>query len=228
MNGATGRMGTRICALCEAADDVVVVAEMHRQAPAEVPCLRRDDVDLIIDFSIDTGTQRAVELCEQSHAAMLVGTTGLDAQTVIRIRGCAQHSPVMIAPNTARGVAVLNWLVAEAARLLGGDCDVDLIEAHHSAKRDQPSGTAKRLAETMRRSGIDLRPQQIHCIRAGGIIGRHTVQMTSQNEVLELTHNAISRDLFAAGALDAGRWLVKQPPGLYDIAQAWGLSTAAT
>jgi 4-hydroxy-tetrahydrodipicolinate reductase len=216
-------MGVRVAALADAADDFEVVARTDRSRSGSSSSEIGETVDLIIDFSTDEGALSAAGFCDQHRAALLVATTGLSEQTTFRIRSCAQHSPVLIAPNTSRGVAILTWLVGETSKLLADAASVDLVESHHAGKRDQPSGTALRLAEAIRSSGADFGPERLHCIRAGGIIGRHTVQFSSQEEFLEFSHTAISRDLFAAGALEAGRWLVQQPPGLYDIAQAWGL-----
>ncbi len=118
----------------------------------------------------------------------------------------------------------MTHLVAEAARLLGGNYDVDLIEVHHAGKRDAPSGTALRIAESMRqRSGIELPADRIHPVRAGDVVGEHTVEFSSAGERIRITHLATSRDLFARGALDAAAWLHRRDPGRYTIEQSLGL-----
>ena len=132
----------------------------------------------------------------------------------------------MIAPNTSAGVAVMIHLVSEAARLLGRDHDVDLVEVHHSGKRDAPSGTALRIAEAMReRAGFELPPDRIHAIRAGEVIGEHTVEFFSAGERIRVAHVATSRDLFARGALDAVAWLHDQGPGRWTVEQSLGLES---
>ncbi len=130
----------------------------------------------------------------------------------------------MIAPNTSLGAAVLAHLAAEAARLLGSAYQVTLIETHHAAKRDAPSGTALRIAEALRRdAGVDLSPERIHAIRTGDVVGEHTVELAAAGERLRLCHIATTRDLFARGALEAAAWLIGRPPGLYTMEELAGL-----
>ncbi len=226
INGAQGQMGQRLCAVSEAADDIDLVARIGRNNAANAGLNPAADIDLVIDFSSDDGALQAVDLSKKYGAALLVGTTGLSAQTSTTIRSCAQHSPIMIAPNTSRGVALLTHVLQQVAKVLGGASDVDIIESHHAGKRDRPSGTALRLADALRASGAAISDDRIHSIRAGKIIGKHCVYFSGIGEILEFSHTAISRDLFASGALDAGRWLCQQPPGDYDIAEACGLSAS--
>ena len=132
----------------------------------------------------------------------------------------------MIAPNTSLGVAVLNHLAAVAAGLLGTRYGVNLIEAHHTGKRDAPSGTALRIADTLRRAGAELPAESIHAIRSGDVVGEHTVEFAGGGERIRICHMATSRDLFARGALEAAAWLHGRPPGRYTIEQALGLDSA--
>ncbi len=229
VHGAAGKMGRRVCALAMSDDRFELLESFDRSATSS--CSARGDesraaeVEGIIDFSSDSGAQQAARIAARCNAALLVGTTGLSAQTLGILDDLARSTPVMIAPNTSRGVAVMNYLVAEAARLLGERYQIDLVEQHHRFKRDAPSGTALRLLETLAaRAGIKVAPDRVHCIRAGDIIGEHEIQFAGQGERLRIAHCAGDRDLFAAGALDAMAWLHDRPPGSYRLEQALNLS----
>lgn len=223
VHGAAGRMGARICTLSRDDPRFQLVSEIDVKSNtgavgADTP------IDAVIDFSSDEGARCAVALALEHRAALLVGTTGLSRQTLATIEVASQTIPTMIAPNTSAGVAVMIHLVTEAARLLGPDYDVDLIEVHHRAKRDAPSGTALRIAETMKRkTGIELPKDRIHTVRTGDVIGEHTVEFSSDGERVRIAHLATSRDLFARGALAAVKWLHGRDPGRYTIEQSLGL-----
>ncbi len=223
VHGAAGRMGARTCTLSRDDPRFQLVSEIDQKSNTGTADADTS-IDAVIDFSADEGARCAVALALEHGAALMVGTTGLSRQTLSSIEVAAQEIPTMIAPNTSAGVAVMTHLVAEAARLLGPDYDIDLIEVHHIAKRDAPSGTALRIAETMRRrAGIDLPADRIHPVRAGDVIGEHTVEFFSAGERIRIAHLATSRDLFARGALDAAAWLHGRKPGRYTIEQSLGL-----
>src|SRR5262245_56430446 len=224
INGAQGRMGARIEALARDDPRFAVIAAVDQDDGARAEALQRGAIDAIIDFSSDQGAARAAAIAAAHPAALLVGTTGLSSASRSALQAAARAAPVMVAPNTSLGVAVLGHLIAEAARLLGAEFDIDLMESHHAMKRDAPSGTALRLAQTLKeRASIDLDPQRIHCVRAGDIIGEHAVQFAGPGEKLVISHEATSRDLFARGARRAAAWLARQCPGLYSIEQSLGL-----
>ena len=224
VNGARGRMGARIVEAARQDARFRVVAAHDRDdidAANRVPV---GTVDALIDFSSDQGAQRAAELARTHRAALVVGTTGLSANSLAAIELSARSVPVMVAPNTSLGVAVMKHLVLEAARLLGREFDVDLFEAHHAAKRDQPSGTALRLVQALRdKAGVELPEARVHCIRAGDITGEHQVQFSGSGEILRISHSATNRDLFVRGALRAAAWLHGKSAGRYTIEQSLGL-----
>ena len=225
VHGARGRMGQRIAAL--AADDsrFEIVAAIDQDNASELDAPTCPACDAIIDFSTPEGAARAVQFAADTGAACLVGTTGLSAQNLDTVDEAARSSAIMIAPNTSLGVAVMSHLVSEAARLLGDDFDVDLVESHHSGKRDAPSGTALRLVDAIRRrTGVELPADRVHAIRAGDIVGEHTLRFAGPGERLEIMHSATSRDVFARGALRAARWLCDRAPGRYTIEHALGLA----
>jgi len=229
VHGALGRMGARIAALAREDGRFEVVAELDERAAsaASVPPSAR--VDVMIDFSSDSGARAAAALALRHRAALLVGTTALHAQSLSALDDAAKSIAVLVAPNTSLGVAVLNHLAAEAARLMGAPCDIDIIELHHAMKKDAPSGTALRLAAGLKRgAGVELPPGRIHAMRGGDVIGEHSVHLAAPGERLILTHIATSRDLFALGALRAAAWLAGRPPDRYSIEDALEIGREAS
>ena len=224
VHGALGRMGARVCTLARDDPRFDLVTQIDQKGNGADGSNAAARVDVVIDFSTDEGARGAVEYALRHDAALMIGTTGLLRQTLSVIEVAAQTTAVMVAPNTSAGVAVLNYIAAEAARLLGPAFSIDLVEVHHAAKRDAPSGTALRIAETLRRrAGVELPAERIHALRAGDVVGEHTVEIIGNGERLRLAHIATNRDLFARGALDAAAWLHGRPPGQYTIEQALGL-----
>jgi 4-hydroxy-tetrahydrodipicolinate reductase len=173
---------------------------------------------------------------------LVIGTTGHSGEERALIETTAKSLPVVLSPNFSVGVNALFWLTRAAARMLGEDFDLEIAETHHRLKKDAPSGTAKKLAEILcevrkldyatnarhgREGLIGERPAKeigVHSIRAGDVVGDHTVTFGGQGERLELTHKASSRETFAAGALRAAGWIVGKPPGLYSMEDVLGLS----
>jgi len=214
--GAGGRMGTRIDALAGVDPDVEVVARFHRENAAQTGLAHAAQV--IVDFSTVEGARASIELAKATHAALLVGTTGLSDDILTGLRGLATTNAVLVAPNTSLGVAVARHLTKTAARLLGAAAwQVDIVESHHNRKKDAPSGTALALAKSLGEGGMRIAPDQIHAIRAGDTVGEHEVRFAGPSERLHIMHQAVSRDLFAAGALRAAKWLAGRAPGLYEM-----------
>ncbi|MBK8169794.1 MAG: 4-hydroxy-tetrahydrodipicolinate reductase [Sandaracinaceae bacterium] len=197
--------------------------------------------DVVIDFSAPVATQALLELCIAQKKPVVVGTTGLDASVHAVAKSLAATTPIVVAANMSPGVAVLMHLVRRAAELLGPDYDAEIIETHHRRKVDAPSGTALRLAEAVadakslelenaarhgRHGSVGARTATeigIHAVRAGDVIGDHTVILAGSEERIELTHKAHSRDLFARGAVRAAHWVVGKAPGLYDMSDVLGV-----
>ena len=174
--------------------------------------------DVLIEFTTPDVTVEHVKASQQARKPMVIGTTGLsEAQRAI-VKTAAATIPIVMSPNMSLGVNLLYELAQLAAQRLGSGFDVEVIEAHHHHKKDAPSGTAKRLAEVLaasRKQPIDAIP--VHAVRAGDIVGDHTVILAGPAERLELTHRAHSREVFARGALKAAQFVVGQKPGLYDM-----------
>lgn len=195
----------------------------------------RGAADVWIDFSTPSATLQAAAAAAEAGAALVIGTTGLGASDKQKIASFAARIPIVLSPNTSVGVNVLLKLVADAARLLGPDFDLEIVETHHRAKRDAPSGTALRLAEALaeaterdlgaaaryERHG-DVGPRSkteigIQTLRGGDVVGDHTVHFLGMGERVAITHQASSRETFARGAVRAALWIAGKPPGLYDM-----------
>ena len=195
----------------------------------------------VIDFTAPGPTMDHLEECAEKGVPMVIGTTGLDEAQKARAAELSAGLPIVLAPNMSQGVNLLFFLVEQAARILGDGFDIEIVEAHHNKKKDAPSGTALRLGEvaaagrgwsfndTLRacREGmIGERPAKeigIQTLRAGDIVGEHTVMFGGMGERIELTHRAHSRDTFARGAARAVHWLAGKGPGLYDMQDVLGL-----
>ena len=245
VSGASGRMGSRVCALASEGGAFALVgaieacgsAAVGRAACAEGPrgapptitdsagVFAPSSADAVIDFSSEAGAIEGAALAKRIGAGLLVGTTGLSPGAVSALRASARDVAVLLAPNTSLGVAALSDLVERVAKLLGPGFACSIVEAHHGAKKDAPSGTALRLGEAARAGGARLAPEQIVSIRGGDVVGEHTVRFAGPGEYLELTHRATSRDLFARGALRAAQWLRGRKPGWYSMEDVLGLPT---
>ncbi len=190
--------------------------------------------DVLIDFSFPSATAEHVMLIADTGKAMVIGTTGLDRQEAGCVKKASTVIPIVWAPNMSMGVNLLFSLVAKTAAILG-NYDIEIIETHHRHKKDAPSGTALRLAESAA-SARDLKSEAIithgrhgqvgekpdgqigiHAVRTGDVIGDHTVIFAADGERIELTHRASSRECFAIGSLKAAEWVSKRKPGLYTM-----------
>lgn len=222
--GANGRMGTLIDA-CAAGDrEVQVTARLDRGNLPFSPAKSRPNevapasgAEVVIDFSSDEGCRGAARLATSIGAALLVGTTGLSEATAAALGEAAKKIAVLPCANTSLGVIVLRRLVAEAARLLGPEYEIDLVESHHRRKLDAPSGTALALAASIAETGRAVPRERIHSLRGGDVVGQHEVVFAGPGETLRFEHRAERRELFALGALRAAKWLAGRPAGLYRI-----------
>jgi 4-hydroxy-tetrahydrodipicolinate reductase len=177
-----------------------------------------------VDFSVENGLVAHARACVRAKVPILVGATGFGETTRADLLSAAREIPVLIAPNTSVGVAVLRKLVAVATASLGSAYEVEISEAHHRSKRDAPSGTALSLGEAVAGArGQPLSDIGFSVVRAGDIVGEHTVTFSAAGERLEFTHRATDRLIFARGALRAAAWLIGRPAGLYGMWDVLGL-----
>ena len=230
--GAAGRMGQAIIALAKS-EGVEVVARIDLGDQ-----LAFAGADVAIDFSHAGAAASICAVAIKSKTPLVIGTTGHSAKQRDDIVAASKQIPVVLASNFSVGVNALFALTENAAKILGDDFDLEIVEAHHRMKKDAPSGTAKTLAEILQlarqtrilrhgREGIVGERGKseigIHSVRGGDVVGDHTVIFAGQGERLELTHRASSRETFARGAIRAARWVIGKSPGLYDMRDMLGL-----
>lgn len=197
--------------------------------------------DVLIDFTRPAVTLTNIELCRQSGTKMVIGTTGFSDEEKAIIEEASKDIAIVFAPNMSVGVNLCFKLLDMAARVMGGDVDIEVIEAHHRHKIDAPSGTALRMGEVVADAlGRDLGECAVYgregdtgerdrgtigfeTIRAGDIVGEHTVMFADIGERVEITHKASSRLTFAKGAVRAAGWLMERESGLFDMQDVLGL-----
>ena len=261
VTGAAGRMGRALIAACDLNEHSRLSAAIERPGntlvggdagdlaglgPLNVTVTDKlesvvDSFDTLIDFTRPEATLQNLETCVTHGKRIVIGTTGFDDAGKRKIEEAAASTGVVFAPNMSIGVNLCLKLLDTAARILGDDVDVEVIEAHHRHKVDAPSGTAIRMGEVLAhalgrdladcavygREGItgarDRKTIGFETIRAGDIVGDHTVLFAGEGERIEITHKASSRMTFASGAVRAAIWLQQQPAGLYDMQDVLGL-----
>ena len=261
VTGAAGRMGRALIAACDLNENTRLSAAIERPGntlvgsdagdlaglgPLNIKVNDNlehvvDAVDTLIDFTSPQSTLHNLEVCVKHGKSIIIGTTGFDEAGKQQISEAAKSIAVVFAPNMSVGVNLCLKLLDMAARILGDDVDIEVIEAHHRHKVDAPSGTAIRMGEVIAnalgrdlaecavygREGItgarDRKTIGFETIRAGDIVGDHTVLFAAEGERVEITHKASSRMTFANGAVRAANWLQQQPAGLYDMQDVLGL-----
>lgn len=223
-----------------AGEDAGPLAGLPALGVPATPALE-DDVDVVVDFTRPEAALEHLEWCRARGKRIVIGTTGFDADQRAQIEAAAAEIPVVHAPNMSVGVNLCFRLAEVAAGVVGETADIEIIEAHHRHKADAPSGTALRLGEKAagalgrrldeaavyeRRGRTGPRPDGaigFATVRAGDIVGEHTVLFASEGERIEITHKATSRLNFAFGALRAAEWLSTREAGLYDMQDVLGL-----
>ncbi len=193
------------------------------------------DADVMIDFSLPEGTEKRIPEAVDKKVAMVIGTTGMSKEQEEQVLEASTYIPIIHASNYSLGVNLLLKVAAEVAKVLGSDFDIEITEAHHNQKVDSPSGTAIALAKSICAStgrdvdsdlvhGREGRPGKrtkkeigMHAIRMGSVVGDHSVFYGSDFEIIEIAHRAQTRDVFAAGAIRAAKWLCGKKPGMYTM-----------
>jgi len=248
--GACGRMGEKIIELIlrdkEAELTGAIEAKNHPFLGKNItPKVKvTDDLekligqcDVVVDFTIPGATMEHMGAVASALKAMVIGTTGFSDEELQTIKKLSEKTACVMSPNMSPGVNLLFKISEEAAALLKG-YDVEIIEVHHNKKKDAPSGTARKLAEKIalaqgsksviygRSKTAPVRKQGeicIHAVRAGDVVGEHTVVFAGEGERIELVHKAQSRDNFSCGAVMAAKWVRGRHAGLYDMADVLGL-----
>lgn len=257
VSGASGRMGGALARLARSGGGWSLVGGVGRgasadagaralfpsivEAPDAAPLIAASAV--LVDFSAPDLLRDILRMHTDALAdrPLVVGTTGLDDDVRALLDRQAERSPVLVAANFSVGVNVLLALAEQAARALGDDYEIEIVEAHHRRKADAPSGTALALGEAVARArGVELqdvrrdgrsgrpgaRPAAeigFHSLRGGDVVGDHQLLFLNDLEIVELKHRAADRSLFAAGALRAASWLIGRPPGRYTMIDVLGL-----
>jgi len=260
--GAAGRMGNRLVALLQEDKELRLVGAL--EAPGH-PALGRDageaagvgrltvpitaDAEaalgkdrILIEFSVPEASLAHARLVARQGGRAVIGTTGFTPAQREELAAIGRSIAILVAPNMSVGVNVAFRILADMARMLGDDYDVEIVETHHRFKKDAPSGTALRMAEVVAEAlGRDLAKTAVYdrhdklaersrkeigiaALRSGDVVGEHTVSFGALGERLELTHRAQSRDNFARGALRAARFIATAGPGLYSMQDVLGLA----
>ena len=195
------------------------------------------ETDVVIEFSKPEATLQHLQQVVNTDKAIVIGTTGFDADELATIEALASRIRCVMAPNMSLGVNVMIQALELVAKALGDDYNIEVIEAHHNHKSDSPSGTARRFVETIstalerdldevgvygRRGIVGARPKNqigIHAVRGGDVAGDHTVLFATEGEQLSVVHRAHSPEAFAKGAIRAARWVIDAPKGLHDVSE---------
>ena len=243
LSGSSGRMGRVITDICAKKENMKIVAGFDSNAlklsdfPVYAdPFEFSGACDVVIDFSNVSSTEQLLSYCLKTRTPVVICTTGHSPEQLAKIGAAATEIPVFRSGNMSIGINLMIDLLRKSASVLGDSYDVEIIEKHHSQKLDAPSGTAIMLADALagalpyeadytydRHERREKRPAHeigIHAVRGGTIVGEHTVLFAGRDELIEIKHTALSREVFAVGAVDAAAFLAAQTsPGLYDMSQ---------
>lgn len=241
LSGCNGRMGRAITDICEKKENMKIVAgfDVNAVKLADFPVYAdpmeyTGGADVVIDFSNVSCTDNLLKYCLETRTPVVICTTGHSPEQLAQIGEAATKIPVFRSGNMSVGINLLMDLLRKCANVLGDGYDVEIIEKHHNQKLDAPSGTALMLADAVsgalpydaeytydRHERREKRPKNeigIHAVRGGTIVGEHTVMFAGRDEIIELKHTALSREVFAVGAVDAAAFLAEQKnAGLYDM-----------
>ncbi len=241
LSGCNGRMGRAITDICSKKPNMTIVAgfDVNAARLSDYPVYAdpfefSGGADVVIDFSNPSSTAQLLAYCKKTRTPVVICTTGHTPEQLAQIGAAATEIPVFRSGNMSIGINLMMDLLKKSAAVLGDGYDVEIIEKHHNQKLDAPSGTALMLADAVssalpydadyvydRHERREKRPPHeigIHTVRGGTIVGEHTVLFCGRDEVIEITHTAHSREVFAVGAVDAAAFLAAQTtPGLYDM-----------
>ena len=220
----TGAMGRLLKEMAEGYEDIKVTGFADE--------LTDEAGDIIIDFSHYSRLDTLLDYSKNKKIPLIVATTGYSDETLRKMEETAKEIPVLLSSNMSLGVNLLNDILERIVPVLYENYDIEVIEKHHNKKIDSPSGTAKTLVETIERSCPKKMKEQygrkgeskrekneigIHSLRGGTIVGEHSVLFCGEDEIIEIKHTAMSKKIFAMGALKAARFLVGKKTGLYTM-----------
>jgi len=241
ISGCNGKMGQVISRLAQGYDDLSIAAGVTKN-PSRLQNIYpmyesfkevEVEADVVLDFSNPEMIAEIIDYCVKHHTALVVGTTGLSDSDLDMLKQASESIPVFISANMSFGVKVLIDLALKAAATLGDEFDIEILEKHHNEKKDAPSGTAMMIAKKLKKQinkDFELvydrskvrekrKPKEIgiSSIRGGTIRGEHTIFFAGKDEVIEIKHSALSRDMFGRGAIRAARYIASKPNGFYTM-----------
>lgn len=233
--GSNGKMGKAVAAVAESISVDIAYAR-GRKSSGDIP---PEAYDLIVDFSSPEGAIIAAKKALQEKKPLIIGSTGHNLEQMNFFYEASKSIPILKASNFSIGINTLMYLVKKSTQILPQNWHVEIVEKHHAKKKDAPSGTAIDLARCVTaarewnedalvfgRHGEGLREEAqvgVHAIRAGNVIGEHTVLFGGEGELIEITHKASDRHIYAQGALRGAQWLMNKPAGLYSMLDVLGL-----
>lgn len=242
ISGCSGHMGQVVENICKSDPEVEVVAgfdPVQTSKPYPIfssPAEFKGQADVVIDFSSPAALEGLLAYCRANHVPAVIATTGYSKEQLSEIEEASKEIPIFRSANMSLGINVMVELVKKAAQILGDSYDIEIIERHHNRKVDAPSGTAIMLADAAS-SGLKEQPEYVYgrserreprpkneigisSVRGGTIVGEHDVIFAGRDEVIEITHTAQSREIFASGAVKAAKFLCQvQQPGMYNMQQ---------
>lgn len=224
--GVRGKMGRRIFELASHDKDFELTLALEKKG---IPDIGRELgkikissspdgiflVDVFVDFTLPEASELNMDYVARYKKALVLGTTGFNDQQLKKIEEVSKVIAIVFSPNMSVGVNVLFSVLPDIAKRLGPDYSIEIVEAHHKAKKDAPSGTAKKFSQIL--AEVTKKEIPAHSIRLGDIVGDHTIIFCGNSERIEIKHQAHSRDLFALGALKAAKWVANKPAGLYSM-----------
>ena len=240
ITGANGKIGKVLTSIISGREDCSICGGIDINTdknglfpivsePSQLP----EKPDVIIDFSHPSALDMLLEYCLSTGTPVVIATTGFSDEQIAKIKAAAEQIPVFFSFNMSLGINLLASLAKTAAKLLGGQFDIEIVEKHHNQKIDAPSGTAIMLGNAVnsaldekyhfeydrhsKRMKRDKYEIGMHAIRGGTIVGEHDVIFVGRDEVITLSHSAASKEVFAVGAVNAAVFLAKQSAGLYDM-----------
>lgn len=240
LNGCAGRMGRVISKIANQSEDITIVAgcDINPQDNGDYPVFNHISqceitADLVIDFSHPSAFEDVLSFCVSNNLPIVMATTGLSQKQIDNLFDTSKKIPVFYSANMSMGINLLIQMAKTAACFTEGFFDIEIVEKHHNKKIDAPSGTALAIADeinsSLSRDKIPVynrhmkREQRseneigIHAIRGGSIVGEHTVIFAGSDEIIEIKHEALSRDIFASGALRAAKFIKDKTPGFYSM-----------
>ena len=239
LSGCCGKMGRTVTEIIKSRDNCQIVAgvDIVEDTNLGYPVFQtfsevQVEADVIIDFSNPALLESMLEYAKATKTAVVISTTGISDEQIKFVEEVSKEIPVFFSYNMSMGVSLLCELAKTAAKVLGNDFDIEIVEAHHNQKLDAPSGTALMLADSIKQKLSDVYYEYdrhskrqkrnkkeigIHAIRGGNIVGEHEVIFAGNDEIVKLSHSARSRAIFAQGAVNAAGFLKGKSPRIYNM-----------